>query len=70
LANVLSVKQSTHATRRRKEEVFEDFLCDLFSGALTDKLVQRVSGGADIDEMTKLHAFSSDADKVNAIREF
>lgn len=57
--------QSTRATRKRKEDIFEDFLCDLFSGSLTEKLVQRVNGAVDNDDLAKLQAFCVDVEKVN-----
>jgi hypothetical protein len=28
-----------NGTRKRKEEIFEDFLCDLFTNSFSDKLV-------------------------------
>jgi len=37
--NVKSLMASGAVTRKRKEELFEDFLCDLFSSNLSDKLV-------------------------------
>jgi len=53
---------STKVTRKRKEEIFEDFLCDLFTNSLSDKLVQRVSGSFSAENADIVRSlFSRDA---------
>lgn len=57
-----SLSVSTKVTRKRKEEIFEDFLCDLFTKSLSDKLVQRVSGNFSTENADIVRSlFSRDA---------
>lgn len=72
--SVQAVKQaaSLHATRRRKEEIMDDFLVDLFANSFTDKFVQRISGSikADESDITRLQGSGREMkdDKVRVMQ--